>query len=395
MGSHNLFHGSNASSTVSARPITRSHTNGTQQYAGSSSSEQIIGMPGPSGCLVNATESVPDGSLSCNENSSAGQMAGVDIPDDYNSPFSPDDSSYSENSDYTSDEYEPTEVTARHVSEKKAALDAAREHHRAQVNAHLQQQQQQHQMLPSFPTITSAANVAYSPVSPHAYQMPPHHFMPSNGGLGSGSILLIPGAMGQSTQYVLHQPQHFAQNQFHGPFTYQYIPQAAARPQIPAAQASPLPIPSSTTSSAPLPEPQQPTACTSSEEDHHYTDLSQSIASSKSAESLNGLLSAANGTKELTRVVSPVSMVPQMQVTTSSHPDDQSSPPEASVAQVEMEDSSSHSNPLNPDSSSDQEPATALVPDEQALSSPNGHAEELSENFGEIIKKTMVETVSA
>lgn len=115
---------------------------------------------------------------------------------------------------------------------------------------------------------------------------------------------------------------------------------------------------------------------------HSYTDLSQSIASSRSVESFSGLLSSAENVKDF-RIISPVSISPQ---SSTNLPNSENYNNKRSEENDQDESSSQQSSSSLPD------PSPVII--KQSSLHPQAH-EDVSENLGEIIKKTIVESVTA
>jgi hypothetical protein len=113
---------------------------------------------------------------------------------------------------------------------------------------------------------------------------------------------------------------------------------------------------------------QPDSAPTNGVETQHYTDLSSSIACSKSTDCMNGLLTAAGLSNEITSL-SPVLVANEDPHSSSSNSQDSSS--SASIG----------SNQLDNLSASGESSQTELTTPE--------------DNFGEIIKSTIVESVTA
>lgn len=142
----------------------------------------------------------------------------------------------------------------------------------------------------------------------------------------------------------------------------------------------------------------------------HYTDLSQSIASSKCAESFSGILGSGSISKDV-RFITPVSMVsdsstsnlksdPDQDLNGDNHLSSSSSSSKDSVISAngagclvsfELDESSSSAHSTL--SSSQDSPS--LENSDKSDSQDNQSSDDIIENFGEIIKKTMVETVTA
>ncbi|KAI1291875.1 Cysteine/serine-rich nuclear protein 2 [Halotydeus destructor] len=323
-----------SSSNEYSRPITRSVTNGSQFLHVQQSMIQ------PSGSLVSAPPHLSNAASSSQGNGH--EVNGQDTVDMYGSPYSPGDSdSYSENSDYTSDEQDP-EMSSAKLAASKSALQQAQENHKALLAQNA---------LPSFPTL------GHSSVSGSMYMHPfssQTHFsnvqrpMSSSLNVQNGTTYLVP-----SQQYVYGEVYH---NQYL-PHTPNNINTATASPS----SSSTVPPTTSNVSQEEL-EPLQ-----------HYTDLSQSIAS-KSIGNITDLLTAATGAKELIRAISPLSLESQNHV--SDGRQGVSGDRQGGSSFVETH----------------QVPEVVYCP---TAANKGEKEEELSENLGEIIKKSMVETVSA
>ncbi|RWS26043.1 Cysteine/serine-rich nuclear protein 3-like protein [Leptotrombidium deliense] len=300
----------------------------------------------PEGCSNSTTKET----VNCNSSPVTRPTTEGDI---YASPFSPDDSSYSENSDCTCDDYDSDSVNVKSL--KMSTCDSP------QINV-VGTRSIDTSMLP-FSNVTaettednSARNERGNSLSITGFTTSPFvsHTTSSFVGVPSSLRSLVSHIpSGQSA--VTFIPHHY---NYHEVYNNQYI------------------------STQPPSECQTATNVHtnhSAEEDHHYTDLSQSIASSMSAESISGLLSAANIVKDL-RLINPLTVVPASPI--SVHSGD---------AVTQNSEKSSHSGSAN-----NQLPEKECVQETTPKSQLTGQQhEELIENFGEIIKKTMVETVTA
>lgn len=377
----------NSSTYINSRPLTRSLTNSASsppqhfqasgaQSSTTDSSENFT----PVASSSNQQQPV-DSVESCENKSQAlnGGQSTDGTVDMYTSPFSPDDSSYSENSDYTSDEYD-IEVTASQVSASKAALEEAQQRS-AEANSHLINS------LPSFPTIGLTNNNIIS------------------------TSFVIPGYSHMQSQftthalpYALQAPQHYS---YPEAYNNQYILQAssstAATTSAPVAHQSHLHH--QTLSQQHIHNITSTNGFTTSRalqpvyEEHNYIDLSQSI-SSKGAENMTGqLLSAANGANELTLVINPMEVILQSHVT-SCEPNELSCPepiPDENGLNYELDVVTQNNGiePLNASAENSSSDQSIPLANQEEVSDQSQTLDELDENFGEIIMKSMVETVTA
>lgn len=145
----------------------------------------------------------------------------------------------------------------------------------------------------------------------------------------------------------------------------------------------------------------------------HYTDLSQSIASSKCAESFSGLLGSGSIGKDV-RIITPISMVSDTSTSnmkSNSNQDIINGDPSSSSSSTSSKDTVDSVNggtlgsltPFELDESSSSDHSTlsssqdspSLENSDKSDSQDVQSSDDIIENFGEIIKKTMVETVTA
>lgn len=276
------------------------------------------------------------------------QMGHNDTLDIYGSPFSPDDSSYSENSDYTSDEYDDSDnIHSNEISKYNNMTNP----NLLVVNSTMPQPSNtipSSTSLPPFPTINanSTANINN------------HNTFISFSQSGHYASPLISSQQSFSPSYIQIQHQHQPIYNYSQMYQRHYISSNAVSIQSNSINNTSLIVNSQIDNSI---------ATTSSCQDdvQQYTDLSLSIASS--SESLNGLLSAVNHSKD--NGVTPVTLNIENQ------------------RNIQLNDGQSQDiqQQLNVDDCSDF----------KQIQNQSDQQDESDENFGEIIKKTMVETVNA
>ena len=301
--------------------------------------------------------------------------------DVYNtSPFSPDDSSYSENSDYTSDEYDsdgnnynnkytvqtlaPMESTSSSIPSSNAISSST-------------------SSLPPFPTI-SANSVANSV---NAVNGPSDSFLAftqSNQFAGnhlSGHTL---NAQPFSPQYVIHQ-QLYNYSELYQRHYLLSNGSTSSNHQNCSPNSSSHTLIANTNISQTNSNICEVVSLNNTVEDvHQYTDLSLSIASSSAAESLNGLLSAATASNSKDNRLTPV---PFNGVSLQDNSEN-----DLLALVKENGESQESSSFVSSDSS---EADNHLNDSTVRMMKGNEGVAENCDNFGEIIKKTIVETVSA
>lgn len=363
-------------------------------------------------------------------------------------PFSPDDdddSSYSENSendsDYTSDEYDNSDNLARKMSALDKANEANHMHH-----AKLLQNNQLAAGLPSFPTLgiaTSLGNFMHH----HDYQQNQQQlFAQANllhAATSTGAVLPQPPPQTNHNPYMMHAhalpPQQYQYHQEVYGSQYAHVAPSTSHESsvtIASSIASITAPHSSNTVPPPPPPPPKhlPSSSTVDDDGHHYTDLSQSIA----PRSVESLLTAASEAKtQLERMNTISSVVSTSDVTslltasvvseararlgqlltsessTLDQVQDVVTSTESPVAAHLQPDTCTSSSMLDADnscdgqvnainssscstSSLDQEQAAELSSNQEGAAASQPDNEQPDEdNFGEIIKKSMVETVSA
>ncbi len=289
--------------------------------------------------------------------------------DVYNSPFSPDDSSYSENSDYTSDEYDSDYMNTDNNNYNKYPQQNLMLS--TSTSASSNSISSSSASLPPFPTISTNSGVnATNAVNIHnnsflTFTQNGHHFNTNQLALHQST------ASSFSTQYVIH-PQLYNYSEL---YQRHYILSNASTSSSQNCLVN---------SSSNLMNNTQQTNCiisvnNSNEDEQQYTDLSLSIASSSAVESLNGLLSAANSSKD--NRVTPVSLINDSL---------RESPTNELILCKENGESQESSSFVSSDSSETDHNLNESN-EQQLLKSD----EMVGDNFGEIIKKTIVETVSA
>ncbi|RWS15022.1 Cysteine/serine-rich nuclear protein 3-like protein [Dinothrombium tinctorium] len=301
--------------------------------------------------------------------------------DIYGSPFSPDDSSYSENSDCTSDEYDSDTLSAN-----KPAIKVCTNHKPSISNLGPHSTQG---TLPPFPSLSaetssvppangSTINGTEFANSQHYSSHQTGHFI----GVAAASARDLSSHLNVSSSQsaVSYVPNY----NYHELYNNQYISpsqQSSAHEDCSAVTTSNMQSPASTM-----------------DDDHHYTDLSQSIASSKSVENISGLLSAANIVKDL-RLINPLTVLPQSPISIHASETNEMrvnlNANDNVGKQMMNEMNRNRHQSTNSECCVDQhESSTRQEQQQTSLNQQQAH-EELSENFGEIIKKTMVETVTA
>lgn len=304
----------------------------------------------------------------------------------YTSPFSPDDSSYSENSDYTSDEYDsdalndnncnkysvqtltPMESTSSPTSSSNAISSSTAS-------------------LPPFPTIS--ANSSVSSVSGVTANNSAFLAFPQNGAFAANQIAGHNlSAQAFSHQYVIH-PQIYNYSEL---YQRHYLLSNTASNSSQNCSSSNTNNANNVNllianSNAPIaPQTTTNTICqlinvSSPEDVHQYTDLSLSIASSSAAESLNGLLSAATASSSKDNRLTPVPLSADTIDGSNSH-------------QLTKENGESQESSPFVSSDSSEGDNISIENNEHNIKHDDLVADNC-DNFGEIIKKTIVETVSA
>ena len=301
--------------------------------------------------LVNSDpNSTIDGSSDLINLNVPNQMGHNDTLDIYGSPFSPDDSSYSENSDYTSDEYDDSDNIHENQIRKYNNMTHP---NLLVVNSTMNSQPSNtipsSTSLPPFPTINanSTANINN------------HNTFISFSQSGHYASPLISSQQSFSPSYIQIQHQHQPIYNYSQMYQRHYISSNAVSIESNSINNTSLIVNSQIDNSI---------ATTSSCQDdvQQYTDLSLSIASS--SESLNGLLSSVNHSKD--NGVTPVTLNIENQ------------------RNIQLNDGESQDiqQELNVDD---------CEHFKQQIQNESEQQDESDENFGEIIKKTMVETVNA
>ena len=297
-----------------------------------------------------------------------------------NSPFSPDDSSYSENSDYTSDEYDsdannnynkysvqtltPMESISPSIASSSAISSST-------------------SSLPPFPTI-SANSVASSVSAVNGHNNSFLAFT-QNGPFAtnqlSGHTL---SAQSFSPQYVIHQQLYNYSELYQRHYLLSNGSTSANSHNCSPNSSSHTLIANSNTSQTNSNICEVVSVNNSVEDVHQYTDLSLAIASSSAVESLSGLLSAATASNSKDNRLTPVPLV--------GHSLQENSSNELLELVKENGESQESSSFVSSDSS---EADNHLNENSDQILKSNEVVADNCDNFGEIIKKTIVETVSA
>lgn len=289
--------------------------------------------------------------------------------DMFNSPFSPDESSYSENSDYTSDEYDSDGVEPNTSKYQQSSIMSSLPSSVSSTNTISSSSAS----LPPFPTI-SASGVNATSVASHS-----NTFIPSftQNSQFSANLSAHPLVSASFTQPYVLNPQLYTYTDL---YQRQYNLLSHTTPSSTVQNSLPLNNNNNNNNSSNAAQTNSITTSSNSvtEDEHEYTDLSLAIASSSAVESLNGLLSAATNSKD--NRVTPVSL----------HADVLKNISESEQICKEGEPDSGSS--LVATNCVANEGLQCIIQEAHQTSVKN---DEVSENFGEIIKKTMVETVTA
>jgi len=287
-----------------------------------------------------ASCSTPDRGMATLNCSNSSQSMQVNEPingenlDMYNSPYSPEDSSYSENSDYTSDEYED-EINCNNDISVAQEADGVSTSHLASTST----------VLPSFPTIAL-------PPSTHMFDQnyhPSTNFVP---------LPTVNPVLAAQNQYVLNQQPNYHYPIFGNHSGQQYTANPTVIAEI---TNTPILVPSPGYSMSVVPQ---------------FTDISQSIAPKIIENYTDNDASHCNS--EETTLLPILHQITQhepsviVEARNNVHDSEQSS-----IVDVNDEPTSQHVSNGVDESGSHQ-----------------NSVENEEENFGEIIKKTMVETVS-
>lgn len=303
----------------------------------------------------------------------------------YNNEFSPDNSSYSENSDYTSDDFEDEYAADKQQSapiQSNANYIASNQEMGHNMNSMSSSSSSSNVILPPFPSINPSCDMSasiYKDNQCHAYQESNLYHNPYNYSTIQDSNSMP--ATHHDSMFVNHSTYEMQNSSSNYSYTSEYKQNYTemSNSTAPATAA----ISSATTTSEPTLIHQNETPAIDGQQ--QYIDLSLSIASSSSAESL---LSAANTSDEDSRLT-PVSFshIPSTTVYPATGTDVCSNPFShnynggGTEAELKEDGKVVNCNSQATESSS----SSSEGPD---LKSPN-------DNFGEIIKKTIVESVSA
>ena len=364
-----------------------SQVHSSDNMVSSSSYSNNHQMLNPNSCANSQTTANYMPSVSSHSNSainmSSDPSANSNSLEVYTSPFSPDDSSYSENSDYTSDEYESDNNNNFH---NKYSL----------------------QTLTPMES-TSSSTASSSAISSSTASLPPFPTISAN-----SSVNTVNAVNSHNNTFLsFAQNGPFASNQLSGhalsgqPFSPQYVIHQQLYNYSELYQRHYLLSNSSTSSSAqncspnssshnlianPNTSQMNSNICCEvvsvnnlTEEVHQYTDLSLSIASSSAAESLNGLLSAATASHSKDNRLTPVPLNGQSL---------EESPSNELLEMVKENGGESQESSSFVSSDSSETDNNLNENNEQIMKSDEVVADNC-DNFGEIIKKTIVETVSA
>ena len=295
--------------------------------------------------------------------------------DAYTSPFSPDDSSYSENSDYTSDEYDSDAVNdnCKYSLQTLTPMESS-----SSSSSSTNAISSSTASLPPFPTIS--ANTSVVSVNSVGGVNANNTFLafPQNGLNGPFAANHIAQPFSHHPQYVIH-PQIYNYSEL---YQRHYILSntASNSSQNCSPNNSNLLIANSNASQTSNNNICQVINVSSPEDVHQYTDLSLSIASSSAVESLNGLLSAATASSSKDNRLTPVPLTGDTIDGSSSH---------------EMTKDNGESQESSPFVSSDSSEGDNNSIEIGEHNIKNDLVTDNCDNFGEIIKKTIVETVSA
>ncbi|XP_054168379.1 probable serine/threonine-protein kinase ndrD [Oppia nitens] len=310
--------------------------------------------------------------------------------DVYNSsPFSPDDSSYSENSDYTSDDYDSDTPNNNNYNKFTTQSLQPMESSSAPT-ASTSAITSSTASLPPFPTIS--ATTAINAVNSHSNSF---IAFAQNGQFAANQLSSHTiNAQSFAPQYVIH-PQIYNYSDL---YQRHYVLTNASASNINAQQ-----CPTNTTSQLLIENNNNLQTnnnnhnnnnnncevipvINSNEDVQQYTDLSLSIASSSAHESLNGLLSAATASSCKDNRLTPVLLNDTLNG--ESLTEDETNDLSLSKENSESQESSSFI-------SSDCSEGDNNLDNNEILLKTDEVCNDNCDNFGEIIKKTIVETVSA
>lgn len=301
--------------------------------------------------LANGTNPTTSGSANLLINSPSNSSGHEVLSDLFSSPLSPDDSSYSENSDYTSDEYDESDGA---IGENENINKFAPTNSLSIIST----ASNTRASLPPFPTLSANHGVSIVTDADRFVSFSPE-------------FIVARHQVDSSSSYGMQQVYNYSEL-----YNRQYA-QTSHLINVPI-------ICSQSSESCERTVNLAPTMCSSvrmvpqnsqSDDCQSYTDLSQSIASSSAVETINGYLSAVTNGKD--NRVTPVSLQ-DSKTYTQIEPVELSDEQYIGISEVELVIDSQQ-----------------LDTEESSAEMSQSSSEDMSENLGEIIKKTMVETVTA